>query len=282
MQLTIAHDIEALHGALLEPARAGSRVALVPTMGALHAGHVSLIERARQEAEIVVVSIFVNPTQFGEGEDFDRYPRTLEADCALAAEAGANIIYAPSAEDMYPQGFTTSISAGELSKELCGAFRPGHFDGVATVVSKLLLRVMPHIALFGKKDFQQLAIIKQVVRDLDIPTEIMGVPTLREKDGLALSSRNSYLTVQERIMAPKLHEILNQTAVLVKRTSIPDALAEGIVALTASGFQVDYLEFRDSDSLAPLATWEEKDGEARLLVAAWLGETRLIDNIAVR
>lgn len=278
MQLTIAQDIESLHGALLEAAKAGKRVAMVPTMGALHAGHASLITRARQVADCVLVSIFVNPTQFGPNEDFDRYPRTLEADMAVAEAAGAAIIYAPSAQDMYPQGFATSVSAGPLGGMLCGAFRPGHFDGVATVVSKLLLRAMPHVALFGKKDFQQLCVIKRVVEDLDIPVEIMGVPTLREEDGLALSSRNRYLTEDERRIAPKFYETLKHVAWRVRHIAPAAALAEGVAALEGLGYRVEYLELRDSETLAPVATLEN---ETQLLAAAWLGKTRMIDNIVV-
>jgi pantoate--beta-alanine ligase len=280
MSLAVVHTLEELQLALLGFARAGKRVALVPTMGALHAGHASLITRARHEADVVVVTIFVNPTQFGPTEDFDRYPRTLDADMLVAQEAGAALIYAPSVEDMYPEGSTTRITAGEMGTVLCGAFRPGHFDGVATVVAKLLLRTMPHVALFGKKDYQQLCVIKRVVNDLDIPVEIVGVPTLRERDGLAMSSRNRYLGAQERILAPKLYETMTQVQQWLARSSVSDALAEGVVALTASGFHVEYLELRDGETLAPITTYNAGGG-ARLLVAAWLGETRLIDNIEV-
>lgn len=277
MQLTIAQDLESLHAALLELARAGKRVAFVPTMGALHAGHASLIMRGRQAADAVVVSIFVNPTQFGPNEDFSRYPRMLEADIEVAREAGASVVYVPSVEDMYPEGFSTRISAGEMGDILCGAFRPGHFDGVATVVAKLLLRVMPHVAIFGQKDFQQLAIIKHVVADLDIPVEILGVPTLREADGLAMSSRNRYLNEEERKLAPKLHEVLHYVVLRMKTLGVQPALSEAVALLSSFGYKVDYLEFRDADTLAPLTA----PTEGRLLAAAWLGKTRLIDNIEV-
>jgi|CXWL01.1.fsa_nt_gi pantoate--beta-alanine ligase len=276
--MIIAHDFETLQKALLDLAQNGKRVALVPTMGALHAGHASLITHAREIADAVVVSIFVNPTQFAPNEDLERYPRTLDADVKIAQAAGAEIIYAPSAEDMYPEGFSSKISAGEISTILCGKFRAGHFDGVATVVTKLLLRVMPHVAVFGMKDYQQLCVIERVVEDLDIPIEIVPAPTVREEDGLALSSRNRYLSEEERATAPLLYKTLTQVAKEMKYSGVADALAKGIADLTAHGFKVEYLELCDSTSLAPLPELAE---DARLLVAAWLGKTRLIDNIAV-
>ncbi len=259
----LAYDLESLQQALLELARVGKRVALVPTMGALHAGHAALIKQGSELADAVVVSIFVNPTQFGAGEDFDRYPRTLEADVEVAKAAGASVIYAPSVEDMYPDGFATSISAGEMGNILCGKFRAGHFDGVATVVTKLLLRVMPHIAIFGQKDYQQLAIIRRVVEDLDIPSEIIGAEIVREADGLALSSRNRYLSASERAIAPLLYKTLRETAAEMAAIGAEASIAKGIKALTEAGFKVDYLEVFDD----------------HLLVAAWLGNTRLIDNV---
>ncbi len=259
----MAYDLESLQQALLELARVGKRVALVPTMGALHAGHAALIKQGSELADAVVVSIFVNPTQFGAGEDFDRYPRTLEADVEVAKAAGASVIYAPSVEDMYPDGFATSISAGEMGNILCGKFRAGHFDGVATVVTKLLLRVMPHIAIFGQKDYQQLAIIRRVVEDLDIPSEIIGAEIVREADGLALSSRNRYLSASERAIAPLLYKTLRETAAEMAAIGAEASIAKGIKALTEAGFKVDYLEVFDD----------------HLLVAAWLGNTRLIDNV---
>lgn len=279
MQITIAKDIATLQSALLPLARAGKRVALVPTMGALHEGHASLIRHAKTLADEVVVSIFVNPKQFGPNEDFAKYPRMLEADIKKAGEAGASIVYAPSVEDLYPEGFATSISAGPLASELCGKFRPGHFDGVATVVAKLLLRVMPHVAVFGEKDYQQLAIIRRAVYDLDIPVEIVGAPTVREADGLAMSSRNAYLSKEERATAAQIHATLVSAASALKSRAMPaNVLAEGMSKLTMLGFKVDYLELRHTDTLAPMSSFK---APARLLVAAWLGKTRLIDNIEI-
>ena len=276
--MIIAHDIVTLQQTLFELAQAEKTVALVPTMGALHAGHASLIKQAKEIADVVVVSIFVNPTQFGKNEDFSIYPRNLEEDALIAKSAGADIIYAPNAKDMYPDGFSTSISAGEISTTLCGKFRVGHFDAVATVVTKLLLRIMPHFAIFGLKDYQQICVIERAVNDLDIPTEIIAAPTLREEDGLALSSRNSYLSQEERKIAPLLYQTLKQVAKDLQNNPIPDILTEAVIYLTKYGFRVEYLELCDSSRLIPLSELKE---DARLLVAAWLGKTRLIDNISV-
>jgi len=276
--MTLIKDFETLQKALLKPSQDGKTIALVPTMGALHAGHGSLIAKAKELADFVVATIFVNPTQFGKNEDFSAYPRTLEADVKFAQAQGANIIYAPDASDIYPEGFTTSISAGKMSTILCGKTRPGHFDGVATIVTKLLLRTMPHMALFGMKDYQQLCIIERIVQDLDIPVEIIPVSTMREDDGLAMSSRNAYLSADEREMAPFLYETLNNVAREIKYSEVSDALAKGISDLTAHGFKVDYLELCDGATLEPLQKLQE---DARLVAAAWLGKTRLIDNIAI-
>jgi len=280
MQLTVSRDAENLQKALLELAQAGRRVALVPTMGALHAGHMSLIRLGLELADAVVVSIFVNPKQFGPNEDFARYPRMLEADLRKVEEAGAAVAYAPSVEDLYPQGFDSSVSAGELGRILEGASRPGHFDGVATVVTKLLLRTLPHIAIFGEKDYQQLCVIRRVVADLDIPVEIIGAPTLRAPDGLAMSSRNGYLSSEERQLAPKLYETLTHVGSAISKNELPvaKALAAGVAQLTSLGYKVDYLELRDEDSLQPIERFKDS---ARLLVAAKLGNTRLIDNIVI-
>ncbi|MEQ1790107.1 MAG: pantoate--beta-alanine ligase, partial [Rickettsiales bacterium] len=272
------NTIETLQQSLLELAQDGKRVALVPTMGALHAGHASLITQALEIADVVVVSIFVNPTQFAPTEDFSKYPRTLEADIAVAEAAGAEIIYTPTVEDMYPEGFSTNISAGKISTLLCGKSRVGHFDAVATIVTKLLLRIMPHIAVFGAKDYQQLCIIDQVVEDLDIPVEIIGMHTVREADGLALSSRNRYLSKEERKIAPLLYQTLTQVAEALKHSNVSDSLAKGIADLTAQGYKVEYLELCNCETLEPLTELED---DAMLLVAARLGETRLIDNIVV-
>lgn len=272
--------LSALRALLQNWRQAGQRIALVPTMGALHVGHMALAEYAKQHADKVVMSIFVNPTQFGPNEDFDRYPRTLEGDQALAAQYGVDAIWAPTVSEMYPEGFATSVHVAKLGEGLCGAHRPGHFDGVATVVSKLLLQALPDMACFGEKDFQQLAIIKRMVTDLNIPTVIHGVPIVREKDGLALSSRNRYLSEPERDIAPMLHHILQHTAAEL-RTSAPIALTleHASQMLLHAGFaSVDYLEYVDSATLQPESLLTSK---GRLVVAAYLGKTRLIDNIEV-
>ena len=259
----------------------GSTIALVPTMGALHEGPLSLVEIARRKAERAVVSIFVNPAQFGPDEDFSRYPRTLEADRALLQRYRVDALFAPAPEEIYPQGYQTSIAVLGLAKGLDGAFRPGHFDGVATVVAKLFNIVQPDVAVFGEKDYQQLQIIRRLAKDLNFPVEIVGAPIVREADGLALSSRNRYLSAQERVVAPTLHETLLAAAAAIHRgKAIADALEEGKKALRSAGFgAIDYLELVDAESLAPLANAQ---GNMRLLAAAKLGTTRLIDNIAVQ
>ncbi|GJD67717.1 pantoate--beta-alanine ligase [Methylobacterium gnaphalii] len=258
----------------------GERIVLVPTMGALHEGHCALVAHARTLGERVVASIFVNPTQFGPTEDFSRYPRTIEADLAALAQAGADAAYLPSPETMYPPGFSSRIEPGGPSEGLCGEVRPGHFSGVATVVTKLINQSRADIALFGEKDFQQLQVIRRVTRDLDLPVAIAGMPTIREPDGLALSSRNRYLSEAERSIAPRLHAVLAETAQqLADGRAAAPLLADGIAALNAAGFgPVQYLELRDSETLAPVAGVERP---ARLLTAAYLGTTRLIDNVAV-
>ncbi len=260
--------------------KAGLTVALVPTMGALHEGHLTLVRAAMSHADKVVVSIFVNPIQFGPNEDFDAYPRTLDADRAALATVGAALVYAPTAGEMYPQGFSTAITVSGVSAGLCGDLRPGHFSGVATVVTKFLLQAMPDVAAFGEKDYQQLQVIRRLVRDLDIPVTIVGVPTVREADGLARSSRNAYLSPDDRAIAPALHRTLQDTAVAIRAGAAVDAALEaGKRAILAAGFaSIDYLELRAADGLAPLS---ELDRPARMLVAAYLGKTRLIDNIAV-
>ena len=279
MQMTIADNLDSLQRALMAAAAAGKRVAFVPTMGALHAGHMALIEEAKKRAGFVVASIFVNPTQFAAGEDFDKYPRTLQDDIKKLDAAGASLLYTPTQADMYPAGFSTTVSPGAMGGILCGRFRPGHFNGVATVVAKLLLRVLPHVALFGEKDYQQLCIIRQTVRDLDIPIEIVGVPTVREADGLAMSSRNAYLSAQERKTAPMLYRTLSETAEKIAGGGkVAAVLEDGRAALAQVGFRVDYLELCDADSLAARDTLIHP---CRLLAAVWLGKTRLIDNVPV-
>lgn len=278
MQLTVAQDVTTLQSTLAALAREGKRIGLVPTMGALHAGHVALIGTVKQRCDAVIVSIFVNPKQFGPNEDFAKYPRMLEADLKLAEAGGASVVYTPTVEDMYTPDFATQVATGDIGKILCGAFRPGHFDGVATVVAKLLLRVLPHVAVFGEKDYQQLCVISRMVLDLDMPIEIIGMPTLREQDGLALSSRNAYLTPEQRKLAPALYQILLQTAKRIAEEGIEIASAQKdtVRLLTDLGFKVDYVELRESFTLKPLTDYKRP---ARLLAAAWLGQTRLIDNV---
>jgi len=277
---TIARDMDSLQAALAELVLAGKRVALVPTMGALHEGHMSLIRQAKEMADAVVVTIFVNPKQFAPTEDFASYPRILEDDIKKIGEVGADLVYTPEPADLYPEGFTTTVSMGELGRILEGTSRPHFFDGVATVVTKLLLRTLPHVAIFGEKDYQQLCVIRRLVRDLDIAVEIVGGPTVREADGLAMSSRNAYLTSEERALAPRLHGILTTVGNAIASGSVPvkAALDQGIAALGKAGFKVDYLELRETDTLEAM---EQFESPARLIAAVWLGKTRLIDNIEV-
>jgi pantoate--beta-alanine ligase len=258
--------------------RSGATIALVPTMGALHEGHLALIREARAQAAHVAVSIFVNPKQFGPAEDYQTYPRDEAGDLAKAAAAGAELLFLPNVAEMYPEGFATTVHVAGPAVGLESDFRPGHFDGVATVVTKLLLQTLPDFALFGEKDYQQLQVVKRLVRDLDIPTRIIAVPTVREPDGLALSSRNRYLSARERQIAPLLYAVLQRVAGRLQAGRPAAAeIAAGIEELRAGGFdRVDYLALCDAESLAPLA---QLDRDARLLAAAWLGRTRLIDNI---
>jgi pantoate--beta-alanine ligase len=250
-------------------------------MGALHDGHLALVKRAQRRADRVIVSIFVNPTQFAPTEDLKTYPRTFDADIAALARVGADLVWAPSAETMYPQGFATRVvPEGPATVGLEDAFRPHFFAGVATVVAKLFVQCDADIAAFGEKDYQQLKVVTQMARDLDLKTRIVAVPTVRERDGLALSSRNAYLSAAERASAPTLHRVLLACAdKIAAGHAIPGALAGGRAALTEAGFAVDYLDARNADTLAPVQS--AKEGPLRLLVAARLGKTRLIDNIAV-
>ncbi|HEY1124695.1 MAG TPA: pantoate--beta-alanine ligase [Sphingobium sp.] len=278
--MQIFRDVDGLRRGLASLRDDGGHVAMVPTMGALHAGHMSLVTEAQRRAARVVVSIFVNPTQFGPNEDLSAYPRREAEDAAMLREAGVDILWAPSVEAMYPDGFRTSIRVAGLSDELDGAHRPGHFDGVATVVAKLFGQVRPDIACFGEKDWQQLAIIRRLVADLDLGVEIVGVPTARDPDGLALSSRNAYLSPTEREEALALPQALNEAAAAIRSgADIALALAEAHDAIRAGGFEsVDYVELRDAATLKRI---ESLDAPARLLAAARIGRTRLIDNIAV-
>ena len=275
--------IDPLRDAVAALRRDGS-VALVPTMGALHKGHLTLVREARAQAAHVVVSIFVNPRQFGAGEDLDAYPRQLAADSALLEAEGVSLLWAPEAAAMYPPGYATNVSVGGVSEGLCGANRPGHFDGVATVVCKLFNQVRPDLALFGEKDWQQLAVIRRMARDLDLVRphvdRIIGVPTVREADGLAMSSRNAYLTPTERAAAAALpHAMRGAIAAIGQGDDVAATLAGLERELLDAGFgSVDYARLCDADSLAPLAA--RGTGPARLLVAARIGKARLIDNMA--
>ena len=259
--------------------KAGERVALVPTMGALHEGHLSLVALAKSKADRAVVSIFVNPIQFGPREDFKSYPRDEAGDLAKLGKAGADLVFTPDTEEMYPHGFSTQVRGGDLTEDLCGAARPNHFDGVATVVAKLLLQCGPDLAIFGEKDYQQLLVIKRLVRDLNIPVEIVCAPIVREQDGLALSSRNVYLSPSERKTAPLLYQTIAEIAAdLAKGRGCDDAVVAARFKLDAAGFRVEYVAVRDSDTLKPLSGPVKK---ARVLAAAYLGKTRLIDNVPV-
>jgi len=255
-------------------------LALVPTMGALHAGHMALIEEARKGADKVAASIFVNPAQFGPNEDFSRYPRREEQDARMLHEAGCDLLWVPSVEDIYPDGFSTKISVSGVSERWEGEARPGHFDGVATIVAKLLLAIRPDLAVFGEKDFQQLAVIRRMVHDLNIPVEIVAVPTMREADGLALSSRNAYLLPAERKQAASLPRALETArAAILGGALVANVLDDARDTLGRAGFsRVDYFALVDAVSLEPL---DEPRGEMRLIGAALMGKTRLIDNIAV-
>ena len=272
--------VRELRAAVARARSEGKRIGFVPTMGNLHSGHAALVAKAAQRVDFVVASIFVNPLQFGAGEDLDKYPRTLAADQEKLLEAGCHLLFAPSVEEMYPEGMAgqTRVSVPQLSEGLCGASRPGHFEGVATVVSKLFNMVQPDLAVFGQKDFQQLAVIRALVRDLNMPIQIIGEPTVRAPDGLALSSRNGYLNDEQRACAPALYRTLTQMAEAIKQGSrdFQALIAQGQAQLQKAGFRPDYLEVRHAISLRP-ATAEDRD--LVILVAAFLGATRLIDNL---
>ena len=281
--LPIVRSVASLRAHVSAWRETGRTVALVPTMGALHEGHVSLVKLGNVQADRVVASVFVNPRQFGAGEDLDAYPRSEQADAEQLTLARCDLMYAPAPEEMYPAGFATSVSVDGVSRGLCGGARPGHFDGVATVVTKLLTQVQPDIAIFGEKDYQQLMVIRRLVRDLDLRVRIIGAPVARAQDGLALSSRNAYLSEAERRVAPRLHEVLRTAAeTLSEGATVAKVEIGARAALLRAGFSsVDYVEVRGADDLAPCAPGPLK-GPARILAAAFLGRTRLIDNLPVQ
>ena len=272
--------VRELRAAVARARSEGKRIGFVPTMGNLHSGHMALITKAAQRVDFVVASIFVNPLQFGAGEDLDKYPRTLAADQEQLLQAGCHLLFAPTVEQIYPDGMAsqTRVSVPNLAEGLCGASRPGHFDGVATVVSKLFNMVQPDLAVFGQKDFQQLAVIRALVHDLNMPIQIIGEPTVRAADGLALSSRNGFLDEQQRAVAPVVYRTLKNIAdaIVQGRRDYPALLQAQIQQLEAAGLRPDYLEIRHAQSLRP-ATPEDRD--LVILVAAFLGTTRLIDNL---
>ena len=278
---TVVHTIKTLRSALELHRRGRGKVALVPTMGALHAGHLTLVREGERRARCVVVSIFVNPTQFAPTEDFSNYPRSFAADVTALREAKVDLIWAPPATVMYPDGFATRIEPqGAALAGLEDKFRPHFFGGVATVVAKLFTQVEPDFALFGEKDYQQLCVVRRMAKDLDLPLTVVGVKTVREKDGLAMSSRNAYLSAGERAVAPLLYRVLKSCAARIKNSEpIAGVLEVGRQEIDIAGFAVDYLEARHAMTLAPVSSRD--DGPIRLLVAAKLGKTRLIDNIAV-
>jgi pantoate--beta-alanine ligase len=261
---------------------AGERIALVPTMGALHEGHLSLVTLGRAHAERVVATIFVNPTQFGPNEDLAAYPRDEARDAAMLESAGCDLIFAPSLDEMYPPGFSTKVRVEGLTDCLCGAARPGHLDGVAQVVTKLLNQAQADYAVFGEKDWQQLAVIRRLARDLDIPTGILGAPVVREADGLAMSSRNRYLDPAQRAVAGQLNKVIYLAADNILRGApVAAEMADAVAALTAVNFdQVDYVECRGADDLAPVGAFDPAH-PARVFAAARLGRARLIDNVPV-
>ncbi|RVD41501.1 pantoate--beta-alanine ligase [Mesorhizobium sp. M4A.F.Ca.ET.020.02.1.1] len=275
----VAETVSALRAQIRDWRREGLGIAMVPTMGALHDGHISLVRMALEKAERCVVSIFVNPAQFAPTEDLDKYPRQLARDLERLAEAGAHLVFTPGVAEMYPAGFATRISVGGPSSGLESDFRPSFFDGVATVVAKLFLQAAPDYAIFGEKDYQQLCVVRQLCRDLDLPVAIVGAPTVRDADGLAMSSRNAYLGDRELAVARKLNAILRRAAAaLAAGAEEAGTTADARQALVEAGFRkVDYVAARESLTLAP---WR-RDRDGRVLAAVWLGTTRLIDNVEI-
>lgn len=278
MSVPIVTTVSGLREIVAAWRREGARIGVVPTMGALHEGHLSLVRAALEKADRVIVTLFVNPKQFNSQADLAAYPRTEDEDAAKLAPLGAHLLYAPDGIAMYPEGFATTVTVNGVSEGLCGALRPGHFEGVATVVTKLFLQTGADLAFFGEKDFQQLHVVRRMARDLDIPIDIVPCPTVREPDGLALSSRNVRLSPSERRVAPKLAVHLFDTAARIAGGAPVDVtLEEARSAIAAAGYaRIEYLELRAEEDLAPMPTY---DRPGRLIVAAWLGETRLIDNV---
>jgi len=279
-KLGVVRSIPALREAVAGWRKNGETVALVPTMGALHDGHAALVTHARALAQRVIATIFVNPTQFNAAADLAAYPRTEAADMGKLTAVGADLLFAPTADVMYPAGYATTVTVAGLTDVLCGAHRPGHFAGVATIVTKLLLQALPDVALFGEKDFQQLMVIKRLTADLDIPVRIVGVPTVREKDGLAMSSRNAYLTPVERATAPRLYAAIAAAANAIARGgNVEQALATARDEILRVGFKsVDYVDARAESDLRALTNSNDK---ARVFAAAHLGKARLIDNVPI-
>ena len=279
-KLQVVRSIAELRGVVAQWRNNGHRIGLVPTMGALHSGHLGLVRRAAQLADRTLVSIFVNPSQFAPHEDLARYPRDEAGDLAKFATEECHLVWAPTAVEMYPEGFATRIAPAGAAQGLESDFRPHFFGGVATVCCKLFTQMAPDIAVFGEKDYQQLAVVRQMVRDLDLPLEIVGLPTVREADGLAMSSRNAYLSPDQRRTAPTIYAVITAVAEAARQgAAIDKAVAEGKKALESAGFKVDYLEVRDAETLK--AAEPGARGPLRVLAAAWLGKTRLIDNIAI-
>ena len=280
--ITIVRTRTALRAAVVDWKAASARVGLVPTMGALHEGHLSLVRLARERTDKVVASLFVNPTQFAPSEDFTLYPRDEARDAALLESAGCNLLFAPGPDEIYPPGFSTTVTVAGVTADMEGAVRPSHFAGVATVVAKLLIQAAPHVAIFGEKDYQQLQTIRRLALDLDLPVEIVGGPIIRDSDGLALSSRNAYLTAAQRAVAPALNRALLRAAAAIARGQRADeAEAAGRAAVLAAGFETaDYFELRSVDDLTRLGPGPLV-GAARLVAAARLGKTRLLDNVSV-
>ena len=278
--MQVLRSVAMLRAQVADFRRGQETIALVPTMGALHAGHLALVATARKKARRCIATIFVNPAQFAPNEDFERYPRDEAGDLAALAGAGCDVVFAPPVEFMYPPGFATQVIVSGVSEGLCGPFRPGHFAGVATVVTKLLLQAMPDVAIFGQKDFQQLQVIRRVVRDLDIPVEIFGNPTVREPDGLAISSRNLYLSPEQRRIAAQMPQCLQKIAQAIARGEAPEPLLEeGKRQLAQVGFDpVQYLECADAETLSPS---RDASRPRRVFIAAYLGRVRLIDNMPV-